>query len=1171
MGTMGDSTKRRMAAAMADARAGLGGTRSGFNPGASVGGYAGGMGGTFGKAARGLGLDPVGSPANPAANEGAGAPPRPASAGRVRPSSAGPSAKPLGDGPIQKYHLDAPSQRSPATEVRKARPASAGAKNVWNDMTRELPKAPPHALSSGKVRPKSATVAKTTKPLFGVDAMEYKLVGQGLEANRAGGGARGAAGGSSFGSPAGPPQARPTSANYSSALPSRPADSVNALQELREVEGQEGLVDGGLTEAHLMILEDAIRDALRMRRSVYEGSKEMLLRLFKAVDDGSGDVSLEEFCAVCAQLGVSVSIPEAQGLFRRNGYEAVMPYQRFAHALLTQPARQMAEDLPSRKGAFQAGANANFSGKILYKQCRKPVYTPTDWDPRLADRSAELPLARLVLEFVYGYEGKENTAQNLFYTSEGKVVYYSAGVGVVYQRPPVHHQYFFLGHNDDITAVALCPASIDYNGKQFPAKTIVATGQVTSTETGAYICVWDSRTGSQPDGPAAASEITRIQFDKDARGFCALAFSPSGTRLVAVAMDNYHTVYVYDWRKNRELCAGRGQMGDPPQVYGVEWNPYEITHSVPPAFITFGRKHIKMWTCSEGSVNWAVKPMSFGRQDMQNVTSVQWLPPRGSNECLVVAGTADGQLYIFKGNAAVKAIAAHRPGFKVVQSDGQPAFSGVRGLRVIKDGTILLSGGADGTILRWDTSDGNLQESRFAAPPIQLKNPFGLSDKSVPAIRSLDYSPDLDRILVGTSNCDVLEVSDTTDEVFMDGHPGDVYFIAFHPNKPNIFATVSDSGHIRLWDAALRQMTHCAPLGWVPRAVTFSNGPIMGGPYHVAVGGLKGQLKILDEGANLRPLHEARDSREGIADLKYSPNNRFLAVAEFDTNIDIYSVEKGYQRISRCTGHSSTVRSVDWSTDSSIVMSTSNDYEILFWNAKTGKQITLPQRDVEYQTYTGTLGFPVMGIWPPYSDGSDINALDRAHNKQWCVTSDDGGMVKLFNYPCVVEDAPHRAYRGHSSHVMCVRFNCNDALVCSVGGRDRAIFQFRVVELRPDDPPPAAPQPVWGPLDSTGRNWGWTTSPATLTPAAASAAAADGRSQQPAQQHTAGGPHASAQMPAIAEEDTAAVAGTAVARGAGRPPLPRSPPPPRQPSADDDDELAENPAPLGLDAEASFG
>ena len=82
-------------------------------------------------------------------------------------------------------------------------------------------------------------------------------------------------------------------------------------------------------------------------------------------------------------------------------------------------------------------------------------------------------------------------------------------------------------------------------------------------------------------------------------------------------------------------------------------------------------------------------------------------------------------------------------------------------------------------------------------------------------------------------------------------------------------------------------------------------------------------------------------------------------------------------------------------------------------------------------TFTSLLGFQVMGIWPPYVDGLDINSLDRSKNKQWCVTSDDHGMVKMFAYPCVVHDAPHRAYRGHSSHVMSVRFNSNDSLVCT--------------------------------------------------------------------------------------------------------------------------------------------
>jgi WD40 repeat protein len=67
----------------------------------------------------------------------------------------------------------------------------------------------------------------------------------------------------------------------------------------------------------------------------------------------------------------------------------------------------------------------------------------------------------------------------------------------------------------------------------------------------------------------------------------------------------------------------------------------------------------------------------------------------------------------------------------------------------------------------------------------------------------------------------------------------------------------------------------------------------------------------------------------------------------------------------------------------------------------------------------------------------------RSKSCKYLVTCDDNGLVKLFNYPVVIEEAPHRAYRGHSSHVMCVRFNADDSIVCSAGGKDWGLFQFR--------------------------------------------------------------------------------------------------------------------------------
>ena len=40
----------------------------------------------------------------------------------------------------------------------------------------------------------------------------------------------------------------------------------------------------------------------------------------------------------------------------------------------------------------------------------------------------------------------------------------------------------------------------------------------------------------------------------------------------------------------------------------------------------------------------------------------------------------------------MKAIQAHRPGASVIQADGHPAYVGVRGMRAIKGGTVLLTG-----------------------------------------------------------------------------------------------------------------------------------------------------------------------------------------------------------------------------------------------------------------------------------------------------------------------------------------------------------------------------------------------------------------------------------------------------------------------------------------------
>merc|ERR1711967_29458 len=105
-----------------------------------------------------------------------------------------------------------------------------------------------------------------------------------------------------------------------------------------------------------------------------------------------------------------------------------------------------------------------------------------------------------------------------------------------------------------------------------------------------------------------------------------------------------------------------------------------------------------------------------------------------------------------------------------------------------------------------------------------------------------------------------------------------------------------------------------------------------------------------------------------------------------------------------------TITGLDWSSDSTLMQSNCSNYEIIYWNAIKGTAIASlndsVEKDTDWHTWTCVLGFPVMGIWPDNSDGTDINSLHMSRDRRYVVTADDHGRIKLFNSPCIVEDAP---------------------------------------------------------------------------------------------------------------------------------------------------------------------
>ena len=179
-------------------------------------------------------------------------------------------------------------------------------------------------------------------------------------------------------------------------------------------------------------------------------------------------------------------------------------------------------------------------------------------------------------------------------------------------------------------------------------------------------------------------------------------------------------------------------------------------------------------------------------------------------------------------------------------------------------------------------------------------------------------------------------------------------------------------------------------------------------------------------------------------------------------------------------------------------MSQCNAYELLYWDTDRdcvgwkqtiGRQLADDQRDVKWHSWSSTLGFDVLGIWPPDYDNTDINMVARSHEVKgygrYVACATDFGGVLLFNYPAVVKNGPHYWYPGHSSHTKNIKWLAplsplppaegeaaagDQSAICycmSAGGHDRSIFQWRLVndgkpkvEEEPEEETPALPEPA---------------------------------------------------------------------------------------------------------------
>ncbi|XP_067102455.1 echinoderm microtubule-associated protein-like 2 isoform X2 [Osmerus mordax] len=609
-------------------------------------------------------------------------------------------------------------------------------------------------------------------------------------------------------------------------------------------------------------------------------------------------------------------------------------------------------------------------------------------DTYTLDHKGALPDRKLKLQWVYGYRGRD-CRSNLYLLPTGEIVYFHASVVVLYNTEE-QQQRHYIGHDDDVKCLSVHPDMVT-----------IATGQVAGNSKDGkllapHVRVWDS---------VSLNTLHVIGMGVFDRAVTCVAFSKSngGAHLCAVDDANDHILSVWNWQKEKQLADVKCSNDS---VLGASFHPMDAN-----LIVTCGKNHLNFWTMEGGTLT--KRQGLFEKHEKPKYVLCVAFAENGD----AITGDSSGNIFVWA-----------KGGNRISQVMGGAHEGGVFSVCVLKDGTMVSGGGKDRRIVLWDHDYHKQAE-------MEVGEAFG-------PVRVLTEGKQ-GELFVGTTKNAILKAAfPSTLDPIVQGHTDELWGVDVHPSMEQ-FVTCGQDKQVHLWDTNSHQPLWSKAIEDPCRSVGFHpSGSV------VAVGTMTGRWLVLDtDTRDLVSMHT--DGNEVISNVKYSPDGNFLAVGSHDNFVYIYAVtENGrkYSRVGKCTGHSSFVTHLDWSTDSQFLVTNSGDYEILFWEASSGKHVTSMDavRNLEWATSTCILGFNVFGVWPDGADGTDLNAVCRSHDGALLASADDFGKVHLFSYPCSQPRAPSHAYGGHSSHVTNVAFLHDDSHLISTGGKDTSILQWVV-------------------------------------------------------------------------------------------------------------------------------
>ena len=592
-------------------------------------------------------------------------------------------------------------------------------------------------------------------------------------------------------------------------------------------------------------------------------------------------------------------------------------------------------------------------------------------------------------------------------------MYFAAALGISLEIDS-NTQKFMQGHKDDVI-------SMDYH----PGEKIIATGElgpkprIIIHDANSYQAVCELRQG-----------VTK--------GVSILKFSPSGHRLAAVCINDDNSIGLFENQGKKFNSGPEWKMlniskGDRKKITSLEW----ISEN---EFLTLGKRHAKLWRCKNGTLKGSSCSVSKSCDYVVSSGRFEY-----KNNVLVLGGAANGELQIWRSGGiknikkdhdrAVDAIYTGDNDLKVFLTGGrdciinfydnstmnligylnvnqviteQSLSNRVRSIQLEPRGNALYFGTFSSEI--WGLTDLDLHSAIKAA-----KQGGNSSDPSSFKFSSFNFMKKSKKENSTKKGINILQFVDL-DKIkktqLMAGHfspnlkwTNEVWGLDIMDNERCV--SVSDDATLRVWNCASRRCELSVQLDLDGKGNHLPKDPktrdfqescklrsvaVSNNKKWAAVGCKDGSVRLVDLN-NGKQVKVFRSRKRWIQAIRFSPDDSMLAVGSHDTKIDIFAVKDPQissnsvpklKKVTTLSKHRAFITHLDFSACGRYIHSNCGGYELLFFDAFTGDQLTSGAtmlRDEAWESWSCILGWPVQGVFQPSWDGSDVNMVDRSKNQ----------------------------------------------------------------------------------------------------------------------------------------------------------------------------------------------